>query len=130
MWLVGLSASLVSRVMAVNSSRIKGPDDAIASVHSSIAEIFAKPRAVGTARLFEFHRPHVRNLVRLEIWPSHTPLEQGLTFINTRSDFFRRLGGRGEWEQGGCLCPSAIAEGQTEQNIVHMSKTITVNHLT
>ncbi|GBO12678.1 40S ribosomal protein SA, partial [Araneus ventricosus] len=55
-----VSASVVSRVVAVNSSRIKGklrPDGAIASVHSSAAEIFAKPRVVGKARLFEFHRP-------------------------------------------------------------------------
>ncbi|GBO00699.1 hypothetical protein AVEN_271575-1 [Araneus ventricosus] len=52
-----VSASLVSRVVAVNSSHIKGPDGAIASVHSRAAEIFAKPRAIGTARLFEFHRP-------------------------------------------------------------------------
>ncbi|GBL97160.1 hypothetical protein AVEN_144603-1 [Araneus ventricosus] len=57
-----ISASVVSRVVAVNSSHIKGPDGAIASVHSSTAEIFAKPRAVGTARLFEFqdHNPQVQ----------------------------------------------------------------------
>ncbi|GBN96525.1 hypothetical protein AVEN_249872-1 [Araneus ventricosus] len=55
-----VSASVVSRVVAINSSRIKGPYGTIASVHSSAAEIFAKPRAVGTARLFEFHRPQVR----------------------------------------------------------------------
>ncbi|GBL74333.1 hypothetical protein AVEN_235314-1 [Araneus ventricosus] len=77
-----VSASVVSRVMAVNRSRIIRPDGAIASVHSSAAEIFAKPRAVGTVRLFEFNRPQSTstNLERLEIWRSHTPLEQGFSF--------------------------------------------------
>ncbi|GBN90574.1 hypothetical protein AVEN_149229-1 [Araneus ventricosus] len=72
-----VSGSVVSRVVVVNSSRIKGPDGAIASVHSSTDEIFAKPRAVGKARLIEFHRPQSTNvnLERLQIWPSHTPLE-------------------------------------------------------
>ncbi|GBL86739.1 hypothetical protein AVEN_95988-1 [Araneus ventricosus] len=42
-----VSASVVSSFMAVNSSRIKGLDGAIASVHSSAAEIFAKPHAIG-----------------------------------------------------------------------------------
>ncbi|GBM93963.1 hypothetical protein AVEN_106930-1 [Araneus ventricosus] len=51
-----VSASVVSRVVAVNSSYFKGPDAAIASVHSSAAEIFEKPCAVGTTRLLEFHR--------------------------------------------------------------------------
>ncbi|GBM12366.1 hypothetical protein AVEN_211553-1 [Araneus ventricosus] len=76
-----VSASVVSRVVAVNSSHIKGPDDAIASVHSSAAEIFGKPCDVGTARLFEFHRPQSTsaNLERLEVLPSHTPLEQGVS---------------------------------------------------
>ncbi|GBM36539.1 hypothetical protein AVEN_46015-1 [Araneus ventricosus] len=74
-----VSASVVSRGVAVNSSRIKESDGAIVSVHSSAAEIFAKPRAVGTARMFEFHRPWTTsaNLVRLEVQPSHMPLEQG-----------------------------------------------------
>ncbi|GBN71447.1 hypothetical protein AVEN_130788-1 [Araneus ventricosus] len=40
-----VSSSVVSRVLVVNSSRIKEP----ASVHSSAAETFAKPRAVRTA---------------------------------------------------------------------------------
>ncbi|GBL87272.1 hypothetical protein AVEN_270537-1 [Araneus ventricosus] len=47
-----VSASVVSRVVVVNSSRIKEPDGPIASVHSN----FAKPSAIGTALLFEFHR--------------------------------------------------------------------------
>ncbi|GBM43524.1 hypothetical protein AVEN_133831-2-1, partial [Araneus ventricosus] len=37
-----VSASVVFRVLAINISHIKGPDSAIASVHSSAAEIFAK----------------------------------------------------------------------------------------
>ncbi|GBN78852.1 hypothetical protein AVEN_30957-1 [Araneus ventricosus] len=55
------------------------PDGAITSFYSSAAEIFAKPRAVGTARLFEFQRPQSTNtnFERLEFCPSHTPLEQG-----------------------------------------------------
>ncbi|GBM59617.1 hypothetical protein AVEN_218929-1 [Araneus ventricosus] len=51
-----VSESVVSSVGALNRSHIKGPNAAIASVHSSSLEIFAKPCAVGTARLFEFHR--------------------------------------------------------------------------
>ncbi|GBL88362.1 hypothetical protein AVEN_103022-1 [Araneus ventricosus] len=67
-----VSASVVSRFVAVNSSHIKGPDGAIASVHSSAAERFAKPLAVGTARLF---RPQSTstNLEQFEVWSSHTP---------------------------------------------------------
>ncbi|GBO05868.1 hypothetical protein AVEN_187008-1 [Araneus ventricosus] len=78
-----VSASVVSRIVAANSSRIKGPDEAIVSVHSIAAEIFAKPRAVGTARLFEFHRPRSTstNLERPQICPSHKSLEQGFTVI-------------------------------------------------
>ncbi|GBM05373.1 hypothetical protein AVEN_268518-1 [Araneus ventricosus] len=76
-----VSTSVVSRVVVVNSSDIKGPDGAIASVHSNAAEIFPKPRAVRMAHLLEFHRPQSTstNLERLEVWPGHTPLEQGFT---------------------------------------------------
>ncbi|GBM35590.1 hypothetical protein AVEN_121040-1 [Araneus ventricosus] len=73
-----VSASVVSRVVAVNSSRIKGPDGAIASFLSSSVEIFPKPHSVRTARLFEFHRPQ-STTTNLEVCPSHTPLQQGLT---------------------------------------------------
>ncbi|GBN87506.1 hypothetical protein AVEN_180771-1 [Araneus ventricosus] len=56
-----VSASVVSRVVAINSSHIKGPDDAIASVHSRAAEIFAKSRAVGRVSLNSTdHSPQVR----------------------------------------------------------------------
>ncbi|GBM35200.1 hypothetical protein AVEN_189950-1 [Araneus ventricosus] len=60
-----VSASVVSRVVAVNNSRIKGPDGAIASVHSSAAEIFAK----ATRSRNYFHRPQCTstNLERLEV---------------------------------------------------------------
>ncbi|GBN38172.1 hypothetical protein AVEN_160451-1 [Araneus ventricosus] len=77
--------SVVSRVVGVSSSHIKGPDGAIASVHSNTVGIFAKPRAVGTARLFEFHRPKSTsaNLERLEDCPTHSPLEQGLRHRET-----------------------------------------------
>ncbi|GBM11380.1 hypothetical protein AVEN_59048-1, partial [Araneus ventricosus] len=87
-----VSAPVVSRIVAVNSSLIKGPDGAIASVHSRATEIFAKPRAIGTARLLEFHRPQSisANLERLEVWPSHTPLEQG--FISQRRNKKNRCG--------------------------------------
>ncbi|GBN98960.1 hypothetical protein AVEN_30836-1 [Araneus ventricosus] len=52
-------------------------------IHSSAAEIFAKPRAVGTARLFECHRPQSTstNLERIKVCPRHTPLEQGFTRV-------------------------------------------------
>ncbi|GBN86421.1 hypothetical protein AVEN_72689-1 [Araneus ventricosus] len=58
----------------------KWADGVSASVLSRAAEIFAKTRAVGTARLFESHRPQSTrtNLQRLEVWPSYTPPEQGL----------------------------------------------------
>ncbi|GBN82137.1 hypothetical protein AVEN_232205-1 [Araneus ventricosus] len=50
-----VSASVVSRVMAVNSSHIKGMGSgqtaSVHSVHSIAAERSAKPRTVGTARL-------------------------------------------------------------------------------
>ncbi|GBN93014.1 hypothetical protein AVEN_107826-1 [Araneus ventricosus] len=73
---------MVSRIVAINSSHIKGPDGAIASIHSSAADIFAKALAVGTVRLLKFHRPQFTraNLERLEVCPSHTPLEQGFSF--------------------------------------------------
>ncbi|GBL65811.1 hypothetical protein AVEN_158519-1 [Araneus ventricosus] len=66
-----VSTSVVSRVVEVNSSHIKGADGAIASIHSSAAEKFAKPRSVVAARQFEFHRPQSKsaNLERLEDWP-------------------------------------------------------------
>ncbi|GBL77564.1 hypothetical protein AVEN_41928-1 [Araneus ventricosus] len=41
-----VSASVFSCVVAVNSLHIKGPDGTIASIHSSAAEIFAKPSGV------------------------------------------------------------------------------------
>ncbi|GBO23741.1 hypothetical protein AVEN_24220-1 [Araneus ventricosus] len=70
-------ASAVSRVVAVNSSEIKGPEGTSSSAHYGAVEIFAKLRSVGTARLFEFHRSKSTNanLERLEVWPSHKPLE-------------------------------------------------------
>ncbi|GBM58106.1 hypothetical protein AVEN_164292-1 [Araneus ventricosus] len=75
-----VSASVISRVVAVNSSHIKEARrlHCIRSLERT-AEIFAKPLTVGTVRLFEFHRPQSTNanLERLEIWPSHTPLEKG-----------------------------------------------------
>ncbi|GBM92666.1 hypothetical protein AVEN_251400-1 [Araneus ventricosus] len=71
-----VGASVVSRVVAVNSSDITGGRSGqAASVHS-----FAKLRAVGTARLFEFHRPQSTN-TNLEAWPSHTPSEQGFSWV-------------------------------------------------
>ncbi|GBL76823.1 hypothetical protein AVEN_53483-1 [Araneus ventricosus] len=76
-----VSASVVSRVVAVYSSHnSKGPDGTIESIHSSAAEIFAKPRAAGTARLFEFHRPQytIANLERLEVRPSHARWNKAL----------------------------------------------------
>ncbi|GBM10740.1 hypothetical protein AVEN_215890-1 [Araneus ventricosus] len=78
---------MVSRDVAVNSLHIKETDGGIASIPSSAAEIFAKPRAVGTASLFEFHRPQSTsaNIKRLEIRPSHTPLEHGFTIPRTDS---------------------------------------------
>ncbi|GBM52044.1 hypothetical protein AVEN_238109-1 [Araneus ventricosus] len=43
----------------------------------------AMRRDIETARLIEFHRPQSTstNLERLEVWPSHTPLEQGLKVV-------------------------------------------------
>ncbi|GBM62220.1 hypothetical protein AVEN_118500-1 [Araneus ventricosus] len=48
-----VGASVVSRVVAVNSSHVKGGDGVSASIHSSVAERFAKPRSILTARLVE-----------------------------------------------------------------------------
>ncbi|GBN40517.1 hypothetical protein AVEN_125490-1 [Araneus ventricosus] len=92
-----VSASVVSRVVAVNSSHIKGSDGASASVHSIAAERFAKPRAVGTARLFgipptTFHSTQVER-------PSHRSSEQGFTKSHKDS----RHGGRNIILCSGCL---------------------------
>ncbi|GBN39158.1 hypothetical protein AVEN_117840-1 [Araneus ventricosus] len=91
-----VSASVFSRVVAVNSSHVKGgewPDGVSASVHWSAAEIFAKLRAVEKKipRLFEFHRSHSTstNIEPLKVWTSQMPSEQGLRcrpiFQNYRS---------------------------------------------
>ncbi|GBN97292.1 hypothetical protein AVEN_6377-1 [Araneus ventricosus] len=66
---------VVSRVIAANISRIKGPDGAIASVHSNAAEIFEKKCDVGTVRLFEFNRPQSRSK-NLVVCPSPTPYKR------------------------------------------------------
>ncbi|GBM79626.1 hypothetical protein AVEN_131225-1 [Araneus ventricosus] len=60
-----VSAFLVSHIVTVNSLHIKRPDCAI----------LAKSSAIGTAYLFEFHRPQSTsaNLEALEVWPSYTP---------------------------------------------------------
>ncbi|GBO08439.1 hypothetical protein AVEN_55129-1 [Araneus ventricosus] len=69
--------------MAVNSSHVKGgewPDGVGASVHSSAAERFAKPRTVGTVRLVRIPPTTVHKLEPRATrgLPSHTPWEQGL----------------------------------------------------
>ncbi|GBN01304.1 hypothetical protein AVEN_240021-1 [Araneus ventricosus] len=78
-----VSSSVVSRVMAINSSHVKGegewPDGVNASVHSRAAERFAKPCAVGTARLVGIapttvHKYEPRATRGL---PSRTPWQQG-----------------------------------------------------
>ncbi|GBM81769.1 hypothetical protein AVEN_106594-1 [Araneus ventricosus] len=79
-----LSASVVSRDLAVNSSDIKGPDGDNSSANYSAV---AKFRVVRTARMFEFHRPQSTN-ANLEVWTSHTSLEQGFrgdcTYVSVR----------------------------------------------
>ncbi|GBN72598.1 hypothetical protein AVEN_95480-1 [Araneus ventricosus] len=72
-------ASVASRVMAASKeSRAARRHQCLRERYRDICK--ATRRAVGTARLFQFNRPHSTstNLVRLEVWPSHTPLEQGL----------------------------------------------------
>ncbi|GBO25544.1 hypothetical protein AVEN_164269-1 [Araneus ventricosus] len=59
-----------------HQKKVEKQDGAITSIQS---EIFAKPCAVRTARLFDRPQSTSTNLERLEVWPSHTPLEQGLT---------------------------------------------------
>ncbi|GBM88960.1 hypothetical protein AVEN_269060-1 [Araneus ventricosus] len=73
-----VSESGVSRVMAVNSSHIKGRGSGqTASVHPFTRALLRDLQTVEKARLFEFHRPQSRitNLERLEVWPSRTPSE-------------------------------------------------------
>ncbi|GBL83264.1 hypothetical protein AVEN_76173-1 [Araneus ventricosus] len=65
--------------------KVERPDGANASAHSNTAETFSKSRAVGSARLFEFNRPRSTSTIleRLEICPSHRPLEHGLMIQST-----------------------------------------------
>ncbi|GBN10713.1 hypothetical protein AVEN_261930-1 [Araneus ventricosus] len=83
-----VSASMVSRVVAVNNSHIKGGGSG-QTASESAAERFAKLRALGMARLFEFHQSQFTstNLERLEVWTSHTPSEQGFIVSRTYSNF-------------------------------------------
>ncbi|GBL67035.1 hypothetical protein AVEN_77076-1 [Araneus ventricosus] len=62
-----------------NGASVRIPPTSVHKCEPRATRSVAKPHAVGTARLFEFHRPHSTNvnLERLEDWPSHTPLLQG-----------------------------------------------------
>ncbi|GBO32050.1 hypothetical protein AVEN_10475-1 [Araneus ventricosus] len=70
-----VSASAVSRVVAVNSSHIKEARRRHCIPSFELCRDICKD---GTARLFEFHRPQSTNAKpeRLEVSPSHTPLEE------------------------------------------------------
>ncbi|GBN31982.1 hypothetical protein AVEN_131560-1 [Araneus ventricosus] len=73
-----VSASVVSRVMAVNSSHVKGRGSGQTASLDQFTRALPRSRVVGRARLFGFHRSQSTstNLERLEVWPSHTPSEQ------------------------------------------------------
>ncbi|GBN33215.1 hypothetical protein AVEN_104414-1 [Araneus ventricosus] len=81
-----VSESFVSRGMAVNISHIKGKGVAIRNhcIHSlERCRDICKATRTKKARLFEFHRSQSTstNLERLEVWPSHTPLQYGFTML-------------------------------------------------
>ncbi|GBM77988.1 hypothetical protein AVEN_105452-1 [Araneus ventricosus] len=73
-----VSASVVSRIVAVNSSHIKETRrrHCIHSYERCRDTCKTTRRRNG---MFEFHRPQSTNanLELLEVWPSHTPLEKG-----------------------------------------------------
>ncbi|GBM52913.1 hypothetical protein AVEN_197219-1 [Araneus ventricosus] len=81
-----VNTSVVSRVMTVNSSHIKGrgwPDGVSASVHSSAGERFPNLSAVETARMFEippttFRKYEARSNRGL---PSHKSSEEGFMWF-------------------------------------------------